>query len=475
MALTKPQVLAAVKDDLMPAFMRERDSLERIDRWARWHHEPLRIPTQTTPELRQLRDLAKTPWLGLIVDTLTQSLFVDGYRGESEATTTGPWATWQANDFDNRQIAVHRSAFQFGTSYVTVLPGTDPTGKPRSVLRGVSRRRMFARYCDPAADDWPETAMKVHYQPDGSVALTVYDDAFAHYLTSDRTGGGLEYVGFDEHGAGVCPVVRYANMLDLDGRAVGEVEPFIDLAARIDKTIFDRLMTQHYASWKVRTVAGMAIPDTEEQQNASLLKLRQDDILWAEDPDTKFGTLDASSLEPFIGAAKSDIQALAAASQTPTHNLTGDMVNLSAEALAAARASLTQKVYERQKSFGKSHAQTLRLAATLEGNTAAAADFTARVSWQDMSVRSLSQAVDAYGKAAQMLGVPEQALWRFIPGVEQADLDEWRKLAEQDNPVTQLQAALLKDVRWGDTTTVDQKGGAGQSVAGMAPPPPPGS
>jgi hypothetical protein len=41
---------------------------------------------------------------------------------------------------------------------------------------------------------------------------------------------------------------------------------------------------------------------------------------------------------------------------------------------------------------------------------------TARVSWQDMSVRSLSQAVDAYGKAAQMLGVPEQALWHVGSG-----------------------------------------------------------
>lgn len=453
MALGKEAAIKAVKDDLQPAFADEADDLERIDRWARWEHDPVRIPPQAAPELRQLRDLARTPWLQLVVQTLSQALFADGYRGESEATTKGPWATWEANDFDNRQIAVHRSALTFGTSYVTVLPGTDPTGASRAVMRGVSRRKMFARYADPASDDWPETALKVHKQPDGKVLYTVYDEAFAHYLSADSFGGKVEYVGNDRHDAGCCPVVRYCNLLDLDGRSVGEVEPFIYLAARIDKTVYDRLMTQHFTSWKVRTVAGMAIPDTDAEAEAIKLRLAQDDILWAEDADTKFGTLDASSLDPFIGAAKSDIQALAAASQTPTHNLTGDMVNLSAEALAAARASLTQKVTERQRAFGKSHAQALRLGAWLDGDKAAAADMTARISWQDTSIRSLSQAIDAYGKAAQMLGVPEEALWRYIPGVEQADIEEWKVLKDRDDPISKMQQGLLGEITQSTTNT----------------------
>jgi hypothetical protein len=90
----------------------------------------------------------------------------------------------------------------------------------------------------------------------------------------------------------VCPIIRHANMLDLDGRCDGEVEPFIPAAARINKTAFDRLVTQHFSSWKVRTVAGMAQPDDDESVNRKKLEMRQEDLLVAEDPDTKFGTLD---------------------------------------------------------------------------------------------------------------------------------------------------------------------------------------
>jgi hypothetical protein len=119
-------------------------------------------------------------------------------------------------------------------------------------------------------------------------------------------------------------------------------------------------------------------------------------------------------------------------------------VNLSAEALAAARAGLTQKVTERQKSFGKSHVQALRLGAQLEGNDADALDVMARVTWQDMEIRSIAQAVDALGKAATMLQVPVKALWQRIPGVEKSDVDEWEVMAQNADPVAQMTNTLLQ-------------------------------
>jgi len=118
------------------------------------------------------------------------------------------------------------------------------------------------------------------------------------------------------------------------------------------------------------------------------------------------------------------------------------MANLSAEALAAARASLSQKVTERQKSFGQSHAQGLRLAAAIDGHDDYAVDVTGRVTWQDMEIRSISQAVDALGKAAQMLQIPPSVLWSRIPGVEKSDVEEWLELAKRGDPIVELQARL---------------------------------
>jgi hypothetical protein len=445
--LSPTEAVELIADDLFPRWEAERDRLDRIDWWYRWRQEDIRLPRKATPELKKLAELSKIPWLGLVVSSVSQCMYVDGYRSpldpdRADEEGSGPWRTWRANGMDLRQVAVHRGALAYGYSFVTVLPGVDSSGK-RSVLRGVSPRKAYAAYVDPAEDDWPRYVLRVD-KAGGGYQCRLYDDNDAHYVDIESSGAKPEHRRVEVHGAGVCPVVRYCNMLDLDGRADGEVEPYIPAAARINKTSFDRLVTQHFSSWKVRTVAGMAEPDTEEAANRKKLELRQEDILVAEDADTKFGSLEETPLGGFIEAWRSDIEALAAVSQTPTHMLTGQLINLSAEALAAARAGLTQKVAERQKAFGHSHVQALRLAAALEGNDADAQDVHGRVTWQDMEIRSMSQAVDALGKAATMLGVPLPALWARIPGVDKSDVDEWEALAEAADPVNRLTDELIR-------------------------------
>lgn len=444
------EAIDVVKKTLLPAYEQERERLDRIDRWYRWAHDDIPVPKKATAELRKLVELSKTPWLHLVVTSAAQCLYVDSYRSPLDPPSidpldnlkpSGPWRTWQANDMSGRQIAIHRAALAYGYCYVTVLPGVDAGNEPTAVMRGVSPRKMYALYADPAEDDWPVFAMQVGGSKNNRT-IRLYDDTCVYNLTVDSTGSNVQFIDQKEHNAGVCPVVRYCNMLDLDGRTPGEVEPFIPAAQRINKSAFDRLLTQHFASWKVRYVTGMAEPDDDETKQRAKLNLRQDDLLVAEDPDTKFGTLDATPLDGFISAWRADIEALAAASQTPTHELTGQLVNLSAEALAAARAALTQRVYERQQSFGRSHAQALKLGAYLEGQYDYASDVNGRVTWQDMEVRSMSQAVDALGKAAQMLSVPPAALWGRIPGVEKSDVDEWRQLAEEMDPVSRMRTEL---------------------------------
>lgn len=439
-------VIELVRDQLWDGWKKEKDKLDHIDKWARWQQDPSRLPRQSSRELRYLEEISRTPWLGLVVTTVAQCMYVDNYRSSivDEDPKRGPWWTWSRNGFDKRQIAVHRAALTYGYSYVKVLPGEDYRGEPMAVMKGVSPRKMWAVYEDPAVDDWPMYAMHVESQPKNSYMVRVYDEEFEYFLSADSEGSKFEFIEHRAHEASVPPVVRYTNQLDLDGRADGEVEQYIGPARRINKTAYDRLLAQHFNSWKVRTVAGMAKPDKEEDVELERIRLRQQDLLIAEDADTKFGTLDETPLEGFVSSWRADVEALAAISQTPAHQLTGQLVNLSAEALAAARAALTQKVYERQKSFGVSHGQTLRLASALEGQEDYATDVLGRVSWQDMEIRSLSQAVDALGKAATMLEVPKRALWGRIPGVERPDVDEWAQLAKDEDPAERMAADLAR-------------------------------
>ncbi len=173
------------------------------------------------------------------------------------------------------------------------------------------------------------------------------------------------------------------------------------------------------------------------------MRLRVEDILVAEDPDTKFGSLPASPLTGFIEAHESDIKALAAVSQTPAHELLGSMANLSAEALAAARASQTAKIGERKITLGESHEQMLRLASWVAGDADGAADFEAQVRWSDTEIRSLSQAADALGKLASQLGVPPEMLWEKIPGFTQTDVETAKSIVMQQGGMDKLIRELI--------------------------------
>ena len=444
MVMSKASVLSLVKRELLPQQIVERERLDRIDRWYRWSPDRIPLPRDASTELKALRELSETPWLNLVVSVVAQSMYVDSYRsplhppGESPETEMprGPWRTWKANDFDNRQVAIHRAFLAYGYSFVTVLPGVWG-GEPTAAMRGVSPRKMYAVYQDPAEDDWPMFAIRVEPQPNGKVAIRFYDETEVHYLAANVDGSAMEYLSYDTHGAGVCPVVRYTNQLDLDGRTPGEVEPFISAAKRINKTAYDRLLAQHFNSWKVRTAAGMAKPDTKEEERKAAILLRHGDLLVSSNKDTKFGTLDETPLDPFVSTWRADVEALASVSQTPTHALTGQLVNLAADALAESKAGLRQKVFERKRYAGKSHVQALRLAAQLENREDDANDVMARVTWQDTEIRSLAQAADALGKFAESLKVPVKALWGMIPGVEQSDVDEWAAMIEAD-PMTVL-------------------------------------
>lgn len=435
-----------------PQWEKNRTDLSRVDRWYRGRLKPSEkpwIPRNPSAEYRELRDRSMTRWLQLVVTAVAQSLYVEGYRRADAEDNATAWRAWQANRMDWRQVAVHRGAVSLGLAYVTVLPG-ELNDEAMPVIRGVSAKNMIALYADPANDEWPLYAVSGETMTKTSgekvIRLTLLDDEAVY--TIDRDGDKLEYVTSEEHGVGVCPVVRFANMLDLDGRSEGEVEPYIDMAARIDQDTFDRLVVQRFAAWLLRWIAGMELadpdkdPTADEKNRAMKAKIAVEDLLVFESPDTKAGAFPATPLDGFIAARDADIRDLAAVTQTPPHHLLGHVANLSAEALAAAEAGLTRKVNERKHSFGESWEQVLRTAAFLLGDEEGAEDFEAQVRWADTESRSLAQAADAIVKLAQAGGPLELLAEKYLPDWTQADQERLRQLLEDGDAFAQLLGQL---------------------------------
>ena len=441
----------------------EQRRLDKIAAYVRGQQASVYVPRGARQEYRWLIKRSKVNILPLVITVVAQALYVEGYRPAKGDENAEPWEMWQANRLDRRQHGLHRSALKYGAAYNVVLPG-ELQGKRVPVIRPVSPRRLTAVYEDPVDDEWPLYALEevIHNVPGGGKKRLVklYDDTHRYTLDGKVGGKTLEMRegGAEEHGLGVCPVVRFLSEDDLDGELCGEVEPLYDLQDQLNMTTFGLLMAQQYAAFRQRWVTGMVVQEDEngnpiEPFNSSVSRL------WVgEDADIKFGEFGQTDLKGYLDSREATIRHTATTSQTPPHNLLGQMVNLSAEALAAAESGLQRKVAERKSTFGESWEQTLRLAGKAAGDTKAWEDLSAQVVWRDVEARSLAQTVDALGKLAQMLGVPAQELWERIPGVSQTDVMRWKATAKRADAKAQLNDIIDRQMQ--DAAGPDERPGA---------------
>jgi hypothetical protein len=401
--------------DLIRAYLRDE---QRLD----W------LPAGTPSEVNRLARMARVNVMSFIVDASTQALYVDGLRSRSGESPA--WDLWRRNRFNKRQIGVHRAALSYGVSYVTVLPG-----EPVPVMRGLSPRQMTVVYGDDG--DWPIWALENR----GGGLYRLFDADAAYWIAEGDLG--LEFVSYDEHGQGFVPVVRYRDTDNLDDPVTGIVEPLMRLQDQINVTTFSLLVAQHYGAHRQRYIIGWLAESEEQALKASAQRL------WTFDDapdDIKIGEFEQTQLDGYIESREATLRHLATISQTPVHELLGSMANLSAEALVAARDSHNRKLEEHRTSLGESHEQMLELAADIGG---VSYDPGAWVRWRDMEGRALSQIADAYGKFAEMLGIPKQALWARVAdaiGAQQDEVDGWAAMAAEDDSIAQLTNMLSQQM-----------------------------
>jgi hypothetical protein len=255
-------------------------------------------------------------------------------------------------------------------------------------------------------------------------------DAEARYVM--RKGfGPAGMVEITTHDLGDCPVVLIQSQYDLLGMPMGEVEPVMSDQDRITDATFNLSMVSKYGAFPQRWIAGMKVAkDAEGNTIPPDIRAYVDHILVAGNADTKFGQFAAADQRGYVEALEAHIRHLAAHTQTPPHYLLGSLVNLSAEALAAAESGLQRKIKDRQEVIGEGLEQWIRMAALAAGDEVSANDTKSQVHWQDVESRSLSQVSDAVVKLAGA-GVPLEMLLEMIPGWSKTDVDRAMDLIRQ--------------------------------------------
>lgn len=447
--------LGVVASDLLKEYRSQRPRLDKIASYMANKTKDIYVPKAANREYRQLVDQARFNVLPLVVSTVAQALYVDGYRETKDgravsADNAAIWdAVWQPNRMDARQAALYRAAITYGWSYAVVLPGD-----PVPVITPYSPRDAVALYEDEVNDEWAYAAMIVHRRrgadefrllevPEGA-RVTVYDEECAYELTRKGATWELdEEEDISAHGLGVVPVVRFFDQLG-DCLPPGKVEPLLPAQRQLNQTTFNLLMAQQYQAFRQRWATGMAIAEDAtgnpiEPFNSAVNRLWQ-----AEDPGTKFGEFGQVDLSGYLDSRDKVLLYIASVAQVPPHNLIigSGISNISAEALVAISQGHRQDVAEHQTAFGESIEQMMRLAGKANKDQAAWEDTSAQVVWRDTTPRSLAQVADALGKLATQLGIPVEELWPMIPNTTQQDLARWKATKEASGVLDDLAAML---------------------------------
>lgn len=447
------------------------ETLQEIDRYDQGQQELPFTPDNADVEYRLLAKRAVTNVMPFIISTPSQLMFVDSFqRGRASDSVptldhrtqavTPEWDHWQKSGLDKKQAAVYRGAVKFGHSFVRTYK--DP--KKGVISKGLSAMNTTALFEDPANDEDPYAVIHVTRWPVGhgddvKVGLaTMTDDLYEYAVTfkSLNDTKSVTVAAGRKHGATVNPVTRFTAAVDLEGRTCGVVAPMFRLQDRINQTVFDLLVVQSFASFKVRTISGMAPPIKMKPVDAEGMTVTnpvEDDeridhyvavtdpntgrpipdevnlnakrLFFARDPETKFSTLDETPLDGFIKAIELGFRHMAALSQTPPHHILGEISNISAEALEAAETALARKVEEFKTSFGESWERVFRVAAEI-GEYEGSEDFSGEVMWRNLNHGSLNIIADGLQKLSSF--IPGKGLRTRVPGVTATELAYWEEL-----------------------------------------------
>lgn len=412
--------------DMLQWRRRELAKLNRAYNYLRGRQPLPLVPAKAPKDVKRLAEISRVNLVRLVLDVLTQSLYVVDYRGADDEDSRVEWQAWQANRWDARQIGVHRAAAGYGASYVRVADGD-----PYPVWKAFSPRWLTAVYGDD--DDWPIWALEVHQG--GGTRYRLWDQEHSYWIADDK--GKLTWVDQTDHAFEVVPVVRFRGVEDLDDDVVGEIETLMPIQDQIDMTTFDLLVAQHFAAFRQRYAIGWTTDDENERAKATAAALWTFD----QEPDElTLGEFDQTDISGHINSREASIRHMATVSQTPPQHLLGQLVNISADALIASQSGHKLKTTALKTSCGESHEAVMELTAIAMGLDH---DQMAQVRWDDTESRSLSATADALGKLADQLGVPARGLWERIPGVTKQDLDRWEKLLQED-PVAQLGRLLAR-------------------------------
>ncbi|MFF1812381.1 phage portal protein [Streptomyces sp. NPDC058251] len=432
-------------DDLNRLYGKLKRRAGKAEVWSNYYNGdvPLKF---ASPEFKgqtgALFDDFSDNWCQVVPDATVERLVPIAFRLNDGTNDAKAWDAWRRNEADVEVGLAFLEALIAGRSFGLVW-------KPDGINTEITFHDVRQAYVDyvPGKRRQRRAGLLIWRDGNQERASLFYPDAvFLFVRTMDDAYGfalndsaGWMSVGTLPNPLGVVPLVALENRARLRGKPTSEIASVAPLQDSVN-TLWAHLMTAaDERAVPARAVLGMDRPTKEildedgeviGEEDLPIDRFRRDRLLWLEREGASIAEFSAADLTNYTSVIETAVRHIAAQTRTPPSYLTGEMVNISADALVASEAGLVAKVQERQRYFGAALRELMRLEALAAGDPARAEALSmGSVVWRDAQFRSEAQYADALTKY-KAINVPDEALWERMPDTTPEEIERWKSMRD---------------------------------------------
>lgn len=385
----------------------ERAELEKYDRYYEGQ-QPL---TYMHPEiLREVQDRIAPViihWPQLVVDSVEERLDVEGFGlPDADGADDDLWRVWQANDLDEASQQAHVDALVMRRSYVSVGANEDDADTPLVVPE--SPHEVFADV-DPRTRKVRAALKRVCEADSTGSQIVQYTTLYLPNETIWYEGSQPREIDRDQHNLGMVPVVPIVNRgrlqqaartptrtLNRLGRS--ELDAVIPLSDAACKIATDMMVAAEFVALPLRGIFGISPGDLVDGHGNQLTALQAilGRLFTVGDTEAKAFEFAAARLDNFGSALKQIAMLVASIAGLPPHYLGLATDNpASADAIRSAESRLVKRAERKQRAFGGSWEQAMRLVRRIQTGEWDPALLRLETEWRNAATPTVAQQADA--------------------------------------------------------------------------------
>lgn len=353
--------------------------------------------------------------------------------------------SWEAAaaplNFPKLSDKLHTLRQLYGAAYVTLWhDGIEVIARADSPLTTAADINPATGRVRSAARVWRDgDTIRAAYFTEYTV--TIHESKTASYPLGD-----WQQVDSLWHGLGIVPVVPFIRETGVEADredsllGTSQVADILDLTAANSKALADAMVASEYFAKPRRWATGLEI--MEDDEGNPIDPFGDDRFLQSEAPDTKFGQMNGSTPDSYVGLSGLLTQQIGALTGLPPHylGLHGDQP-ASADAVRASESQLISRVADeiRDVTGGWQQVASVAHALTLKEQPLAATRYT--VVWGAAETKNPGQAADVAVKL-KTIGVPLRPLLSQVMDWEASLVDS--TMAEYDKELSNRAAVEPK-------------------------------